>query len=528
MVSFDGKEIGWVIDSNYDRASGTIQYNCLALGNTVYDEIGEVIEEYNYRVRYKGESIVYGPFKVKFEPDNRIILYGDNDEYPNNQFGVDDRLVCRVDDKVKSFQFSTDEMSGINLKAPQDITELFTEGWNDLYLTVADIYGGSIGCTGIKLLRFGGIDPREEISFWQSYEADVSSNPVTLNSQRFLQSSGNIAYELEDGFNSWNAVLAEVSFKEDSMSNKAITYSLTFIIGNAVFKDKYGKCFPPETWYPNILYQKNYISNTNPLREMDKQFGKINVVEWLPIKRIDIYGGAIRLPSWVEVNGVRKHWHYRLEDGVEKLTWNIPNLHELTIISPNIDGLATDKGFFGSELVAFCLDLIPNTMGIPIKDNAPIEDEPPVVNPPKPGDTTIPYDRHYYAPYPRYSNLEYYRWTSKTSYVPKQYHKALGAVDGKELGILIINEPYPVREVHIWGSGCVKPASISVNGQWKQWNCYHDSTPKCNETLKFKISPSKKIIIKTTIHDICPSNWGKCDRGAFVGIVRNIYDRSGN
>lgn len=519
MITFDDIEISWVISANYNSSDGKINLTCLALGNTEYEEYGEVVSSFSRSVNYKGETVAFPPVNIKYNTGDRVYVTGSPDDYGTVQFGVDDKLIITSNGQSIVKTFYEDCKSGIIPKDPFDISSILIEGNNTIYFKVADDCGKTIGSDPIYLVKYGGNDPREEISIWESYMVEEHSSITTLNSQRLLQSSGGSAYKLSDGFQSWNAILTDVKYSEDSFSNKAIVYELEFYIGNAVFKDEYGKCYEPDTSYPNINYAENISNNPQYTNKIKQYIGELNIVEPLPIKNIDIYGGAIKLPSWIEVNGERKYWHYIADEETEKMSWKLKDTYEVRIKSPNYSLKPDSMGFYGSKIKAVCLDIIPNTMGIPLK---PPTDP---AKPTKPQNQSIPKERYYYSPYTRYSNMNYYRWTTMDSYVPPKYRNVLGAVDGRELGIIIINEPYKVKEVRLWGNGCIKPASISVNGSWKQWKYYHDSKPKGSEILRFPITPTKKITIKTTVHKICPGNWDACNHGCNLGHIHIIYDR---
>ncbi|UCB61254.1 MAG: hypothetical protein JSW72_04185 [Candidatus Bathyarchaeota archaeon] len=90
-------------------------------------------------------------------------------------------------------------------------------------------------------------------------------------------------------------------------------------------------------------------------------------------------------------------------------------------------------------------------------------------------------------------------WTEPVVNTLGLYHDP--PVDHGEIGVLEITESKLVYQVEVYGSGCVPPVNLTVNGITKEVQSYHDSEPKGNETLTFNIEPSKIITMHTTKHD---------------------------
>lgn len=525
MVSFDGHEIGWVIDSSHDLNSGTITYNCISFGNVRYTKPYQVLDAFKRNARFKGEKIIEGPFLVDLKDDEKLFVLG-GEEKRGYLLGYDAISIATSKDR-ESLIFSRSDLSAytghhvgvpgrqlvFSYVPPTEITHICDVGMNEIRIHILNLRSSWIGTEDIYFVKTGGEDPREEIEFWQEYEADEVTLKTTIQSRRFLQSSGGFSRRLIDENNSWNAVLIDVSFTEDSKSDEHIFYSLTFYIGDVAYRDEYGKCYEVGQTYDNLTYYENYPLEGSMSRTLGEMVGYVSISENYPIEKVDIYGHGLNHASWIEVNNQKRYWQKTIQENVEKLNWTLPSPNNVRINSPNRSGTPV-WNINGSRIVAICLHLKMEGAGIP-RPTQTVRVQNPV---------NVPYDKHYYPPY-RYNNVTRHRWTTGTSYVPPAYRSALGADRGNEIGIMQIREPFNVREVHIWGSGCVSPANITINGVTRTWNCYHDSGRRCNETLKFKISPNRTVNIRTGRHDVCPSNWSACNRGAFVGVVRVFYQR---
>lgn len=198
-------------------------------------------------------------------------------------------------------------------------------------------------------------DPRVIVSGWKEYEAlDVTRN-VGVGGHVIVQTSKVQTKYLTNAIQNFRAVLSNVSFKEDEISDKVIFFDLEFVIGDTVFIDKYGIKYPIGEYYDNIVYSEYLDNLTDTSRQLGRYFGQVTIVEAYPITRVDIYGGAYIYPSWVEVNGVRKYWHYSYDDRIEKLIFQLSTPVDTVVIrSPNYISPPENLKYSKSRINAIC------------------------------------------------------------------------------------------------------------------------------------------------------------------------------
>jgi hypothetical protein len=369
--TFDGKEIAWVVDSKYVQKDGTVELDCVAEGNLVVEDVFSSDGMELRQCKFNGEKVVLGTTNFIAQSGDTLWIQKTNEPDSNNVITAQDMLLFYGNTFREALDFN-ENCNEVNVQiSPVELTALLEEGENSIEISIQNNCGNNIGCSPFVITLFHGNDPRDEIEAWKKYEASVSNNVISLRGNRILQGSRTVSYELKDGNYSYNAILDKVLFTEDSLSNKAIFYSLTFKIGSAVFKDKYGKCYPIIDFASNLMYSEFLdvpIDPNNPNHTLGRNLGHVILSEpfadlMLAIRKVDIYGGGIDLPSWISVNGVKKYWHYRASDATEKLTFYLSNTYQLDIESPNyID----EQGiYFGSAIKAICTDIIVDTMGIP-------------------------------------------------------------------------------------------------------------------------------------------------------------------
>jgi hypothetical protein len=361
--SFDSKVIPWVIDTKHDRKDGTVSLDCLAIGDFSVENIAEIEAVETRPCKYRGESIVLYNHSFIVEKGDKLYIQRKLEPTFDNTFWAEDMLVFRINGRGADINFNQNCNGLADPISPIDLSELLTVGVNTIEIELFNNCGDKIGCSDFVLTLFSGVIPMAEIEAWRVYEATVSDNPISMRGFRILQGSRTVSYELSDGQNRYNAILDSVNYNEDNRSNKIIFYTLTFKIGGSVFKDKYGKCYPIFDFAPNLQYSP-YLDNNIGTNILGLYLGQAHIIEEVNIKKVDIYGAGIDLPSWVSVNGVKKYWHYQLSDNkTEKLTWSIGNTNELFISSPNYQNKQGTS--YGSSIKAICTDILVNTMGLP-------------------------------------------------------------------------------------------------------------------------------------------------------------------
>lgn len=105
--------------------------------------------------------------------------------------------------------------------------------------------------------------------------------------------------------------------------------------------------------YPNLSY-KEYLDQSNTYGVLGVNMGEVKITEEHPITRVDIYGGASELPGWVEVNGIRKYWHYARDQQIEKLIFDVDRVQQVTIKSPNYLNPPNNFKYHKTMITAIC------------------------------------------------------------------------------------------------------------------------------------------------------------------------------
>lgn len=113
-------------------------------------------------------------------------------------------------------------------------------------------------------------------------------------------------------------------------------------MGDVDVYDQYGKKYVVGTTYSNLIYGTGS-------HVLGADLGYVKITEEHPITHVDIYGNGANLPSYVEVNGKRKLWHYKEGEAVEKLTWDLPP-DTLEVV---IQSLAINR-YYSSTIRAIC------------------------------------------------------------------------------------------------------------------------------------------------------------------------------
>lgn len=366
---FNNIEIPWIEDVSFDPGAGLIELNCLSIGDLKITDTISLDGVSKRQKEYTGERVVIGSGEILVEADTKVIIEGSNTEDENNRLWAYDSLYLETCKDKYLIDFRNPAGDGFLYAPPTDITQCFNLGVNQFKITAINIDSEYVGSSDIYLTKMEGTDPRDEIEVWREIEATASDNPIETNTGRILQSAGAISYTLTDGEKSWNAVLQEVNFKEDEYSLHDTEYTLKFITGGVVLKEKYGKCFVPDDSYVNMEYSPYYDDQASLKlydftddelsdKDMYARLGFWHFKHWLDIKRIDVYGGAIDLPAWISVNGVKKYWHYRASEKTEKLTWYLTDTQEVKIVSPNGKNAVTE--YFGSKVKTICADILPS------------------------------------------------------------------------------------------------------------------------------------------------------------------------
>jgi len=205
-------------------------------------------------------------------------------------------------------------------------------------------------CDGIN-------DCRTVIAGWRMYESLEKSRTKSMGGTTNLQTSRAGTFLLTNALQNFEAVLTKVTSTIDEYFNDEIKplliFDLEFTVGNVVFYDLYGKKYLPDTVYTNLDYKPYLDSTDEGVTTLGEDLGQVIITETKPSSHLNIYGYAASLPSYVEVNGVRKYWHYTGSDGVEKLIWDLPaNTTVITIRSPRY--LSPVGLYGGSVITAIC------------------------------------------------------------------------------------------------------------------------------------------------------------------------------
>ncbi|KYC53866.1 MAG: hypothetical protein AMQ22_00065 [Candidatus Methanofastidiosum methylothiophilum] len=195
-------------------------------------------------------------------------------------------------------------------------------------------------------------DPRIFLEKWRKLESLEESRTKNLNNQAIIQAVGSPTYLLTNALQRWEAVLSKVTFSENEWSKQRIYFNLEFIVGDVRYLDKYGVKYPIGYGYNNLQYKK-YLDSSSSSNILGEELGEVQITEADPIIRVDVYGAGINLPSWVEINGKRKYWHYKQGKPVEKLIFKVDNTQIVTIRSPNYQN-GVSNGYYGSNIKAIC------------------------------------------------------------------------------------------------------------------------------------------------------------------------------
>lgn len=99
------------------------------------------------------------------------------------------------------------------------------------------------------------------------------------------------------------------------------------------------------------------------------------------------------------------------------------------------------------------------------------------------------------------ANIKCTIWTDGKGNFQGQIINRIGDPTYDEIGVLEIEEDVFIVKVEITGSGCILPVTLTVNEVKNQVTKSHDMSPYGNETLIFKIIPSKVIRIYSSIHN---------------------------
>lgn len=378
-----------VIDAEFDRDAGKITLQCEAEGDMEVTTLHHATSTWSQTATSNSDRNVLGTYAVDLGENDKIFIQPGITNTGVNNLKVYDKLnIIPNDDNPTVVSFGSN--NNITPTTRIEITDLLNTGSNTVELQVEGTEGPTIGSSDIYIVKRGGKDPRDTIKIWQEYESNKTSNIWTIEGKRVLQATNTIAYKLQDFHNTWTAVLDNVTFTEDSFSNQSIIYKLVFLVGNEVFLDEYGQCFEGGSVVSGIVSNPYLDNSTTTTDHLPDTLGEITLQSNTTIQTIAIYGGGIDLPSWIEVNGVRKYWHYKYDENIEKMIFGGINNTKATITSPNY--LSNPTSYFGSKINAICLERATDSMGI-------------LAN------------KTYNAPFTSYSNVEIYNYTNATNQV---------------------------------------------------------------------------------------------------------------
>ena len=188
-------------------------------------------------------------------------------------------------------------------------------------------------------------DPRTIIAAWKMYESIDESRTPSLGGSVGLQTTGAGSFVLASSLQRFQATLVKVTSSLDEFFNDPIMplllFDLEFSVGDVDVYDEYGKKYVVGTTYSNLLYGGSHV--------LGEDLGIVKITEQYPISHVDVYGYGANLPSYVEVNGKRKFWHYKLGEQVEKLTWTLPP----GTLEVDIQSLAVNH-YYASTIRAIC------------------------------------------------------------------------------------------------------------------------------------------------------------------------------
>jgi hypothetical protein len=166
--------------------------------------------------------------------------------------------------------------------------------------------------------NLNGSDPRTEINQFLEIACDGITNEELANGGTDLQTeSGGGIIPITDGFHWWDGALNIPTFKEDKWANRQIEYQLVLDIlitsGGGSFT-----YLPLFTKYWNMVYYQYTDHDVTDLTNLMAgiELGEITLYETRKVRKINIWGSANKLPSYVEVNGERQYWE-KSSSGIE-------------------------------------------------------------------------------------------------------------------------------------------------------------------------------------------------------------------
>lgn len=505
MWKFDDKELEWVVPpAEYKKDS--IKLICCAFDDFKVENVATVSGEFNRPVSYKGERVSCGSFTVKYNKGDRVYIQEAFEGEYCDTVAVDDVLYIETAKGKMTVDFSNNCKTKIIPKKRINISELLEVGTNTVKIEIRDLCGVSIGTEGLVIVKESGNSARSEIEEWQEYEATASGSKLALNDVRYLQSTDVPSYKfpsykLTDGFKEWDAVLSSVTFNEDSESDEFILYELNFLIANErnvtiePTTDEYPqiKCYDVGEAYDNLLYSQ-YTDRNPSQRTFRSEIGHIILEEAFPISRVELYGKGLKSLGHVYVNDIRRFWHHYVchpeEIGNEVLRFDFADSEELIFDLDITTSPHTQDGKYetGAKLTGLCVWRSKD-------DNQKV----------------------YYPKYTEYANIsDYCCWTTCDDDPELPWY-------GIEIGKMTIKEKKEVKEVIVSGTGCNKPAWLSINGIKKYWTHYHDEPGEDDppERLTFKLdTPSKILKFQTSLHE---STWNTENYGCALYWIRVIF-----
>lgn len=197
-----------------------------------------------------------------------------------------------------------------------------------------------------------GSDPRTEINRFIEIASDGITNEEIINGGTDLQiGEGGGIIPITDGFKWWEGALNIPKFKEDQWSNLQIEYQLVLDI----VISKGGGSFtylPLWTNYWNMVYYQytdHDLSNLNNVMA-GIELGEITLYETREVQKVNIWGSANKLPSYLEVNGERQYWKKSSSgmggelQGMELLEFNLDTPSEEVFIKSSENILGNTSG----------------------------------------------------------------------------------------------------------------------------------------------------------------------------------------
>lgn len=201
-------------------------------------------------------------------------------------------------------------------------------------------------------------DCRTVVAGWRMYESLEESSTKSLGGAVNLQTIKALVFVLSNGRQSWMAILSRVSSNIDQFINDPdfplLLFDLEFTVGDQDVYDEYGKEYLVDYNYTNLRYSR-YMDSDTLINTLGQDLGVVMIEEEDPVTHVDLYGYGVKLPSYVEVNSIRKYWHYQESDEqIEKLTWDLPaNTKQIMIASPIYQN-PINTLYFGSVIRAVC------------------------------------------------------------------------------------------------------------------------------------------------------------------------------